>query len=58
MNEDEKKVFIADFGKADLSKKLDMWYFAVEQEAIWEEILAEMSAIAQSANPKAKLMEE
>lgn len=58
MNEDEKKAFIADFGKADLSKKLDMWYFAVEQEAIWEEILAEMSGIAQAANPKAKLMEE
>lgn len=58
MNEDEKKEFIADFTKADLSKKLDLWYFAVEQEAIWEELLAEMSMIAQAANPKARVAEE
>ena len=58
MNEDEKKQFIADFGKADINKKLDMWYFAVDQEAIWEELLAEMSMIAQAANPKARMTEE
>ena len=58
MNEEEKKAFIADFAKADINKKLDMWYFAVEQEAIWEELLAEMSMIAQAANPKARIAEE
>ena len=58
VNEDEKKVFIADFTKADITMKLDMWYFAVEQEAIWEELLAEMSMIAQAANPKARIAEE
>ena len=50
MNEEDKKAFIEDFEKADLSKKLDMWYFALEQEMLWEEILAEMSDIAQIRN--------
>ena len=58
MNEDEHKAFIADFTKADITKKLDMWYYAVEQEAIWEELLAEMSMIAQASNPKARITEE
>ena len=47
MNEEDKKAFFEDFRKADVSKKLDMWYFALEQEMLWEEILAEMSDIAQ-----------
>jgi len=58
MNEDERKQFFTDFAKADIHQKLDMWYFAVEQEAIWEELLAEMSTIAQAANPKARVTEE
>jgi len=58
MNEDEKKAFLSDFTKADITKKLDLWYFAVEQEAIWEELLAEMSMIAQAANPKARMTED
>jgi len=47
MNEKDKKSLLEDFRKADVSKKLDMWYFALEQEMLWEEILAEMSDIAQ-----------
>ncbi|DAC73385.1 MAG TPA: hypothetical protein DSN98_00440 [Thermoplasmata archaeon] len=59
MNEEDKKVFLDDFKKADMDKKLDLWYFAVDQEALWEEILAEMSMIAQAANPsKGKVVEE
>ena len=59
MKEDDIKMFLDDFKKADITKKLDMWYFAVEQEAIWEEALAEMSMIAQATNPqKGKVMEE
>lgn len=59
MNEDDKKSFLNDFKKADINKKLDMWYFAVDQGALWEEILAEMSMIAQAANPqKGKFAEE
>ncbi|MBN1861991.1 MAG: hypothetical protein JW840_11100 [Candidatus Thermoplasmatota archaeon] len=59
MNEEDTKKFLNDFKKADMDKKLDMWYFAVDQEALWEEILAEMSMIAQAANPqKGKVAEE
>ena len=59
VNEEDKKTFLDDFKKADVQKKLDMWYFAVEQEGIWEEILAEMSMVAQAASPqKGKLVEE
>lgn len=59
MKEEDIKMFLDDFKKADITKKLDMWYFAVEQEAIWEEALAEMSMIAQATNPqKGKLLEE
>ena len=59
MNEEDRKAFLDDFKKADMNKKLDMWYYAVEQEALWEEILTEMSMIAQAANPqKGKVVEE
>lgn len=58
MKEEDKKAFLDDFKKADVTKKLDMWYFAVEQESLWEEALAEMSMIAQAANPKGKVVEE
>jgi len=46
MNEEDKKAFLDDFKAADIDKKLDMWYFALDQEAIWEEIMEEMSTIA------------
>lgn len=59
MNEDDKKAFLDDFKKGNVDNKLDMWYYAVEQEAFWEEILAEMSMIAQAANPqKGKVVDE
>ncbi|PNX46735.1 MAG: hypothetical protein BV459_05815 [Thermoplasmata archaeon M11B2D] len=59
MKEEDKKVFLDDFKKADMDKKLDMWYYAVDQEALWEEILAEMSMIAQAATPqKGKIADE
>jgi len=59
VNDQDKKTFLSDFKAADIQKKLDMWYYAVEQEGIWEEILAEMSMIAQATNPqKGKMVEE
>jgi hypothetical protein len=59
VKEEDIKMFLDDFKKADINKKLDMWYYAVDQEALWEEALAEMSMIAQVANPqKGKAMEE
>lgn len=52
MEEKDKIAFLEDFKKADVNKKLDMWYFAVDQEAFWEEIISEMSELA---NPLQKL---
>lgn len=46
MNEKDKKEFLDDFRKADGEAKLDMWYYALEQEVLWEQMLAEMSLIA------------
>ena len=46
MNEKDKKEFLDDFRKADGETKLDMWYYALEQEVLWEQMLAEMSLIA------------
>ena len=46
MDENDKKDFLNDFRKADGTKKLDMWYYALEQEVTWEQILTEMSTIA------------
>ena len=50
MNEEDKKQFLQDFKNADIEKKLDMWYFAVDQSGVWEELLTEMSAIAEEQN--------
>ena len=47
MNEEDKKKLLEDFEKADIDKKLDMWYFALDQGALWEELIAEMSNTAQ-----------
>jgi hypothetical protein len=57
MNEEDKKAFLEDFKKADVSKKLDMWYHALEQGVLWEEILDEISTIAQMQQPRRVTME-
>lgn len=46
MNEEDIKTFLEDFKKAEIEKKMDMWFFALNQEAIWDEIMDEMSKIA------------
>ena len=43
MDDKDKKAFLQDFRDANIEKKLDMWYFALDQEALWEELLDEMS---------------
>ncbi len=55
MNEEDKKEFLEDFRKADGEKKLDMWYYALEQEVLWESILSEMSDIAKVQKMDKKL---
>jgi hypothetical protein len=61
MNDDDKKQFIEDFKKVEGSEKLDMWDFALEQQVLWEKIIAEMQKIAheQGIDKKLeKMMEE
>lgn len=55
MNDEDKKQFLEDFKKVEIAKKLDMWYYALEQEAIWDEILSNMSDIATELNLKRKI---
>ena len=47
MKEEDKSSFLDDFKKADVSKKLDMWYYAIEQGSLWDEIINEVADIAQ-----------
>lgn len=54
MEEKDKQAFIEDFKKTDIKNKLDMWYFAIDQVAFWEEILSDMSTIAQPKSPLKK----
>ncbi len=46
MDEKDKKAFLEDFEKADINQKMDMWFFALDQQAIWDEIMDNMSKIA------------
>jgi hypothetical protein len=46
MNEEDIKIFLEDFKKAKIEQKMDMWFYALDQEAIWDEIMDEMSKIA------------
>ncbi len=46
MNEEDVKAFLDDFKKEKLDQKMDMWIYALNQEAIWDEIMDEMSKIA------------
>lgn len=46
MNEEDINNFLEDFKKGEIQQKMDMWFFALEQEAIWEDIMDEMSKIA------------
>ena len=53
MNEKDKKALLDDYKKGDVTKKLDMWYYALDQEALWEEAIAEMSNMATMEQLKA-----
>ena len=46
VDEKDKEAFLKDFKDAEINSKLDMWFYALDQEAIWEEILDQMSKIA------------
>ena len=46
MNEKDVKEFLEDFKKVDVQKKMDMWFYALEQVDIWDELMDQMSKIA------------
>ncbi len=46
MNEEDIKAFLDDFKKAKIEQKMNMWFYALDQESIWDEIMDEMSKIA------------
>jgi hypothetical protein len=46
MNEEDVKAFLEDFKKANVEEKMNMWFYALGQEALWDEIMEEMSKLA------------
>lgn len=50
MNEDDKIDFLKQFTQGDIEKKLDMWFYALEQEGLWEDMIQEMAKIAEEQN--------
>lgn len=55
MNDGDKTEFIEEFKKSEGSGKLDMWDYALEQQVLWEEIIAEMQKIANEQGVDKKL---
>jgi len=61
MNDEDKKELIEEFKKADGAKRLDMWDYALAQQVVWENIIADMQVIAHEQGVDKdldKLMEE
>jgi hypothetical protein len=46
MNDNDKTEFIEEFKTADGPKRLDMWDYALAQQVLWENIIAELQVIA------------
>ena len=55
MKEEDKKELIEEFEKADGSKRLDIWDYALEQQVLWEKIITEMQNIARQQGVDKKL---
>ncbi|MEM0493418.1 MAG: hypothetical protein QXS02_05660 [Candidatus Thermoplasmatota archaeon] len=61
MNDEDKKELIEEFKKADGSKRLDLWDYALSQQVLWDSILTEMQKIAREQGVDKtldKMMEE
>jgi hypothetical protein len=46
MNESDKKELIEEFKKGDGPKRLDLWDYALAQQVLWENIIADLQRIA------------
>lgn len=61
MDENDKKEFMEEFKKGDGAKRLDMWDYALAQQVLWENIIAELQEISRQQGVDKdldKLMEE
>ena len=57
MNEDDKKELMEEFKKGDGAKRLDLWDYALAQQVLWENVIAEMQTIAHEQGVDKKLDE-
>ncbi len=57
MDEKGKKEFIEEFKNADGARRLDMWDYAIQQQVLWENIIADMQRIAREQKIDKKLDE-
>ncbi len=55
MDEEGHKELLEEFETTDGGKRLDMWDYAVTQQVIWEQIIAEMQEIAREQGVDKKL---
>lgn len=57
MNEDDKKEMLEEFKKGDGAKRLDLWDYALAQQVLWENIIADLQRIAHEQGVDKKLDE-
>jgi hypothetical protein len=57
MNEDDKKELLEEFKKGDGAKRLDLWDYALAQQVLWENIIADHQRIAHEQGVDKKLDE-
>ena len=55
MDDKDKAKFVADFEKGDIDQKLDLWFYALDQESLWDEIITEMSDFANEQKIKEEM---
>jgi hypothetical protein len=55
MNEDDKKELMKEFKDGDGGKRLELWDYALSQQVIWENLIAEMQKIAKEQGVDKKL---
>lgn len=46
MDEESKKELMSEFKKGDGAKRLDLWDYALQQQVLWEGIIADLQKIA------------
>ena len=55
MNEEDKKELMDEFKNGDGAKRLELWDYAIQQQVLWETIIAEMQVIAKKQGIDKKL---